>query len=227
MLWLGILLAAATAAAAAVVPVAAGDAIRERAVRFKVEAHADNYLGRGFCVSYQVPGNSLVTGYVQVNNPHQAVRAAAVIYEGINQPFSRQDMTSGEAAFSFRSRAEASLYEACVRALPRSSTSLPKGLFVDVALNIKWTFDLFDDALAKAVVLEPFEAEFYQLEEMIGRLDKELSDFVLHEEVMRDTNESTLSRVRFFAALAILAMVALGLYQLYYLKRFFKMKKLI
>lgn len=200
--------------------------LNERPLNYRVEATPEHYGSRGVCIGYKVPGNSLVTGYFNVRNPHQNVRASVLIYEGGNQPFSQQEL-NGEARFSFRSKSEPANYEACVRALPKSAASIPPGTFVDVSLSKSWRFDLFDDVTAKQVMLDPIEGEFYQLEESMNRLAKELNDFVLNEEQLRDTNESTLDRLRTFALLSIIILVGLGVYQIFYLKRFFKTKKLI
>lgn len=198
----------------------------ERPLSFKVEASTEHYGSRGICIGYRVPGNSLVTGYFDIRNPHPNVRASVLIYEGGNQPFSQQEL-NGEARFSFRSRGEPANYEACVRALPRNVANLPPGTMIDVNLLFKWTFDLFDDATAKQFMLEPIEGEFYQLEESIRRLADEMNTFVDHEEKLRDTNESTLDRVRLFAVFTIMILILLGMYQIFYLKKFFKAKKII
>lgn len=198
----------------------------ELPLNFRVEASAEHFGTRGICIGHRVPGNSLVTGSFAVRNPHSNVRVGVLIYEGGNQPFSQQEL-NGEARFSFRSRSEPAQYEACVRALPKGAASLPPGSWVDVSLVFKWTFDLFDEATAKEVMLKPIEGEFYQLEESIRRLADELNEFVLGEEQLRDTNESTLDRLRLFALFTIICLVGLGLYQIFYLRKFFKTKKLI
>lgn len=198
----------------------------ERPLNFRVEASAEHFGTRGTCIGYRVPGNSLVTGSFVVRNPHANVRTGVLIYEGGNQPFSQQEL-NGEARFSFRSRSEPAQYEACVRALPKGAASVPPGSWIDASLTLKWTFDLFDEATAKEVMLKPIEGEFYQLEESIRRLADELNEFVLGEEQLRDTNESTLDRLRLFALFTILILVGLGMYQIFYLRKFFKTKKLI
>lgn len=198
----------------------------DSSLKYRVEATAEHYGSRGVCIGYKVPGSSLVTGHFQISNPHPNVRASVLIFEGGNQPFSQQEL-NGDASFSFRSRSEPAVYEACVRALPKSASSIPAGSFVDVELDLKWTFDLFDEKAAKQFMLEPIESEFFQLEESIRRLAVELSDFVLHEEQMRDTNESTLDRLKAFSVITVLALVGVGVYQIFYLKSFFKTKKLI
>jgi hypothetical protein len=208
-------------------------------LKFRVEASSESYGSRGTCVGFRVPDNNLVTGSFKINNPHrQQVRAAVLIHEGGNQPFSQQDL-NGEARFSFRSRPEGAAgasgapmgntayYEACVRAIPRGGGSTPPGLFVDVALVFTWKFDTFDDEAARKNVQDPIQADLYELESKIARLSGELNDFVRHEELHRDVNEATFSRLRLVSVLAVLALVGLGVYQLFYLKRFFRAKKLI
>lgn len=86
--------------------------------------------------------------------------------------------------------------------------------------------------------LKPIESEFYQLEDVIRRIADELGTSVKNEEIVRDTNgkeggfgecclESTLVRVIWFSVFSLVGLVGLGVWQLFYLKRFFKNKKLI
>ena len=198
-----------------------------RPLNYKVEATSEHYGSRGVCIGFRIPANSLVTGFFRIQNPHPNVRPSALIYEGGNQPFSQQEL-NGEARFSFRSKPNEDVnYDACVRALPKTAAHLPPGTLIDVSLSLNWSFDLFDEATAKEMMLDPIENEFYQLEESIGRLEKELNAFVLNEEQLRDTNESTLDRLRLFSLFSTITLVALGIYQLIYMKKFFKTKKLI
>lgn len=201
--------------------------VHGRELFYKVEASHEHYGSRGTCIAFKVPGNSLVTGKFTVRNPHSSVRASVLIYEGGNQPFSQQDL-NGDARFSFRSRSEPAVYDACVRALPKGGAqSIPPGTYVQVSLDFKWNFDLFDEEMAKRMVLDPVKNEFFQLEEGIRRLDDELYDFFAHEAKHRSTSEATFDRVKYFSVLSIMVLVGLGVYQLWYLKRYFRYKKLI
>ncbi|RLN36580.1 hypothetical protein BBJ28_00021817, partial [Nothophytophthora sp. Chile5] len=47
------------------------------------------------------------------------------------------------------------------------------------------------------------------------------------EAAMRDTNESTNSRVLWFSFFSIVVLLGMGVWQVLYLKKFFKSKKLI
>lgn len=204
-----------------------GTLIEARELNFKIEASHEHYGSRGTCIGYKIPGNSLVTGKFSIRNPYPNVRCSVLIYEGGNQPFSQQDV-NGDARFSFRSRTEPAIFEACVRALPKGGAqSVTPGSLVQVSLDLKWTFDLFDEDMAKRMVLDPVKNEFFQLEEEIRRLDEELRNFVSHESAHRSTNESTYDRLKYFTILSVITLVGLGVYQLFYLKRYFRYKKLI
>lgn len=201
-----------------------------RPIEFTINVGLDSYGSRGTCISYRVPNGSLVTGYFRVTNVNRAaVRAAVSINDGANQPFSYQDV-NGEARFSFRSKSEPSstLYEACIRAIPRhGGAASPPGSSVDVALHLGWNFDLFDDLAAKRIMLDPIQADFLQLEASIERLTGELTDFVRFEELHRDENDSTIVYLRFMSLLATGILIGLGITQVIYMKKFFVTKKLI
>ena len=197
----------------------------ERPLTFEVDATPEHFCTRGVCVGHKVPANSLVTGYFSVTNPHPNVRASVLIYEGGNQPFSQQEL-NGEARFSFRSRHEPAQYEACVRALPKNAAHIVPGTTIDVDLLFKPETDKFDEEVAKGLFGQ-VEGEFFALERQIRKLADELNTFVLNEEKLRDTNESTLDKLRVFALFTIMVLVGLGLYQIYYMKQFFKAKKVI
>lgn len=93
--------------------------------------------------------------------------------------------------------------------------------------DVKYDYDLFDPKMAAAFAVKPIETEFFQLEESIRRMADELEEFVRNEEILRNFNESILEQLTWFSLFAIAFLVGLGCWQLYYLKRFFKAKKLI
>lgn len=221
-----------TALVAAAALLAAARAQNTAPINFRVEASADVFSAPATCISYSVPDGSLVQGLFRIANPLPGdLRAAVHVQEGGNQPFSKPDL-SGEARFSFRSRPEAgapgsATYDACVRVSPRRAAAVPPGTHVEVSLVLWWTSDLFDDDAARRNVLDPIQQDFFKLEAGIARLAGELNDYVRHEELHRSVNDGTLVRLRIVSVLAILALLALSVYQVEYLRRFFRAKKLI
>ena len=75
--------------------------------------------------------------------------------------------------------------------------------------------------------LKPIEAELLRLDDILQGVRKEMLSLKTREANMRDTNESTNTRVTIFSFASIAIMCSLGLWQIFYLKRYFAEKKLI
>ena len=88
--------------------------------------------------------------------------------------------------------------------------------------NCKYFFQL--DEAAK---LKPLEVELKRLEDLSESIVKDFAFMKQREEEMRDTNESTNSRVLYFSIFSMLCLLGLATWQVLYLRQFFKSKKLI
>eukprot|EP01135_Chromosphaera_perkinsii_P004804 Nk52_evm35s296 gene=Nk52_evmTU35s296 len=73
----------------------------------------------------------------------------------------------------------------------------------------------------------PMEVELKRIEDESLAILHTFQFLKKREEEMRDTNESTNARVLWFSILSMGCLVALGSWQVYYLKNFFQQKKLI
>ncbi|RUS23958.1 emp24/gp25L/p24 family/GOLD-domain-containing protein, partial [Jimgerdemannia flammicorona] len=82
-------------------------------------------------------------------------------------------------------------------------------------------------ALAKTENLEPLEVELRKLEKVVQEIWDEMEYLKNREAKMRDTNESTNERVQWFSLLTLFTLISLGIWQIFYLRRFFKRKRLI
>ena len=81
--------------------------------------------------------------------------------------------------------------------------------------------------VAKKEHLAPVEKELRQMEDTVDEIHREMLYMRKREAAMRDTNESTNSRVLWFSIISIVILLIMGGWQIYYLKNFFKSKKLI
>lgn len=81
--------------------------------------------------------------------------------------------------------------------------------------------------IAKAEKLKPMELELKKLEDLAEAIVSDFAYMKSREKMMRDTNESTNSRVLWFSIFSMAVLLGLALWQVFYLKRFFKAKKLI
>lgn len=75
--------------------------------------------------------------------------------------------------------------------------------------------------------LKPVEVELRRIEELTDEIVDELQFLKVREEKLRDTNESTNKRVKFFSIAIIILLLILGAWQVSYLRNYFKSKHII
>lgn len=83
------------------------------------------------------------------------------------------------------------------------------------------------NALQAAEKLKPAEVDLQKIYEMTKEITYDLHYLKAREERMRNTNESTNDRVKYFAMLVIISLVGLGAWQIQYLRHYFKVKHII
>jgi p24 family protein delta-1 len=81
--------------------------------------------------------------------------------------------------------------------------------------------------IEKAEKLKPIELELRMIEQMLKGIVDEMEYLKEREIRMRDTNESTNERVASLSLLSMALLIGSGLWQIYYLRRFFQSKKLM
>lgn len=97
-----------------------------------------------------------------------------------------------------------------------------------VELDIDIGADAMDwSAIQKAEKLQPMEAELRRIESSLGEVVDKMDYLKVREQRLRDTNESTNERVKGFAVLGMITLIGSGVWQVFYLRRFFQRKKLI
>lgn len=70
--------------------------------------------------------------------------------------------------------------------------------------------------------LKPTELELRRIEEVMAEVVKEMDYLRDREQNLRDTNESTNERVKWFAILTMVTLVSLGAWQVVYLRAYFR-----
>lgn len=79
----------------------------------------------------------------------------------------------------------------------------------------------------EAAKLKPMEIDLKRLEDLSDSIVQTFSLMRKREEEMRDTNESTNQRVLIFSIFSMCCLFGLATWQVLYLRRYFKAKKLI
>ncbi|XP_015791562.1 transmembrane emp24 domain-containing protein 10 [Tetranychus urticae] len=83
------------------------------------------------------------------------------------------------------------------------------------------------DELAHIGKLKPLEMELTKLEDLSASIVTDFEHMKKREEEMRDTNESTNTRVLYLSIFSMFCLLGLATWQVLYLRKFFKTKKLI
>lgn len=74
---------------------------------------------------------------------------------------------------------------------------------------------------------DPLEAEVRQLSELLSQVKDEQSYIVLRERTHRNTAESTNARVKWWSIFQMGVLVGEGIFQVWWLKRFFEVKRVV
>ncbi|KAG0724635.1 Transmembrane emp24 domain-containing protein bai [Chionoecetes opilio] len=92
---------------------------------------------------------------------------------------------------------------------------------------LKGHLEIYSQELGEAAKLKPLEIELKRLEDLSESIVQDFSYMRQREEEMRDTNESTNSRVLYLSLFSLCCLIGLATWQVLYLRKFFKAKKLI
>ncbi|GAO49777.1 hypothetical protein SAICODRAFT_88923 [Saitoella complicata NRRL Y-17804] len=131
----------------------------------------------------------------------------------------------GEARIAFTSHANGPL-EVCFTNTLTNPSSPPPSRSIDLDLDIganalDWS------AIQRSEHLSHLELELRRLESQTSEVVEVMEYLRMREQRLRDTNESTNERVKYFAIGMMGLLTALGWWQVVYLRRYFKGKHLI
>ncbi|XP_076313942.1 transmembrane emp24 domain-containing protein bai-like [Tachypleus tridentatus] len=174
------------------------------------------------CLKEEIEKKVLVTGEYELGDaPGQKTDIAVTDSKG-QVLVSRENIDRGKFAFNTD---EFDVFEICFL------TKLPVGqggMMREATLTLKHGVEAKSyDGLEEVGKLKPLEIELQKLEDMSEAIVKDFAYMRQREEEMRDTNESTNTRVLYFSIFSMCCLLALTTWQVLYLRRFFKAKKLI
>ncbi|KAJ6654270.1 hypothetical protein lerEdw1_007367 [Lerista edwardsae] len=137
--------------------------------------------------------------------------------------YSKDEARKGKFAFTTD---DLELYEICFESHGQAGNFRTSDQLVSLKVKHGVETRNYDD-IAKAEKLKPLEVDLRRLEDLSESIVKDFVFMKKREEEMRDTNESTSTRVFYFSIFSILCLVGLASWQVCYLRHFFKAKKLI
>jgi len=174
------------------------------------------------CLKEEIHKNVLVTGEYEAQENGQRADLTVTDSRG-HILYSKEDATKGRFAFTTE---EYDMFEVCftAKAMQGGSVAPEREVFLDLKHGIE--AKNYED-IAKAEKLKPLEVELRRLEDLSKSIVDDFAYMRSREEQMRDTNESTHSRVMYFSLFSMLCLLGLATWQVLYLRRYFKAKKLI
>ncbi|KAB0803648.1 hypothetical protein PPYR_00618 [Photinus pyralis] len=174
------------------------------------------------CLKEELQQNVLVLGEYEVSEaPGQKIDY--VVRDSKGHILSQhEDISKGKFSFSTETYDN---FEICfISRVPQTQ----RGLAQEVSLIIKHGVEAKNyETIGEAAKLKPIEVELKILEDLSEAIVKDFSIMRKREEEMRDTNESTNSKVLYFSIFSMACLLGLATWQVLYLRRYFKAKKLI
>ncbi|KAF3922484.1 hypothetical protein AA313_de0208594 [Arthrobotrys entomopaga] len=148
------------------------------------------------------------------------------IKDAVGNEYGKPKDVAGETRMAFTAHADAA-FDVCfenIAATHRGSQQLSRSVELDVDIGA----DARDwSAIQAAEKLKPVEIELRRIEELVGEIVSEMEYLRTREQKLRDTNESTNERVKWFAFTTIGTLIGLGAWQVIYLRSYFRSKHLI
>ncbi|XP_022088616.1 transmembrane emp24 domain-containing protein 10-like isoform X1 [Acanthaster planci] len=174
------------------------------------------------CLQEEIHKDVLVTGDYKLSGAPGHKTLLLVSDSKGHILYTKDDASEGKFAFTSD---DYDTFEICF------STKLPAGMRGadrEVYLNVKRGVEAksYED-IAKSEALKPMEVELRRLEDLSEAIVNDFAYMKAREEEMRDTNESTNSRVLYFSIFSMVCLLSLATWQVFYLRRYFKSKKLI
>jgi len=198
------------------------------ALKFEIPAHPGHESSKhARCIRNFVSRDQLVVVTATVSGTRGDGQTLNMhIYDAVGNDYGRPRDVAGEARYAFTSLAD-SAFDVCFENLltARHAVMNPKRsieLDIDIGADAKdWS------SIQASEKLRPVEADLKRLNEMAEEVATEMDYLRSREMKLRDTNESTNERVKWFAIGTMGMLVALGVWQVVYLRAYFRSKHLI
>lgn len=154
-------------------------------------------------------------------------RLLMTVEDTLGNKFARKNEINKDIRVSFTTY-EAVAIDICFTNTLERTGSRRVYLSREVELEVESGSEARDwNAVQAAEKLKPNEVDLRRVEEITYEISRELQYLKAREERMRDTNESTNSRVKYFSTFIVLSLIGLGLWQILYLRHYFRVKHII
>lgn len=195
---------------------------RVKGLHFDIEAKT---TPEPFCVrDFVSEGQLVVVDLVSDGQVGDGQVLNLYIRDSVGNEYRRKKDFAGEVRVPFTAPTSTS-FDVCLENIAQYQG---RSMSRSVELDIESGSEARDwNMISAAEKLKPIEVELRRIEELADEIVDELNYLKNREERLRDTNESTNQRVKNFSMLVIVVLVSLGLWQINYLRNYFKTKHII
>ncbi|KAL4136126.1 hypothetical protein QTP88_007691 [Uroleucon formosanum] len=174
------------------------------------------------CLREELKENVLVSGVYEVTEVDNQ-QIDYVVKDSKNHILSqKEDISSGKFTFSVENY---DIFEICFSS---KTSNNHQGAIQEVFVDIKTGIEAKSyETIAEAFKLKPLEMDLKRLEDFSEAIVLEFKDMKKRADEMRNTNESTNKKVLYFSLFSMTCVIVLATWQVFYLRRYFKAKKLI
>ncbi|ETN45400.1 endoplasmic reticulum vesicle protein 25 [Cyphellophora europaea CBS 101466] len=197
------------------------------ALKFDLLAHPGHSANNERCIRNFVNRDTLVVVTATVGgHKGDGMVVNMHIKDAVGNDYGRPKDIVGESRMAFTSLADTA-FDVCFEntLIGRVSGTQPSR---HVELDIDIGADARDwSAIQAAEKLKPVDTELRRIEASVNEIVQEMEYLRIREQKLRDTNESTNERVKWFALGTMGMLVGLGAWQVVYLRAYFRSKHLI
>lgn len=193
------------------------------ALRFVLPAKDKNDVP--FCIRDFVKKAELVVITIESPKYDNGQQLAVVVRDAHGNEHARRKNVLGREIITLSAHQDTAL-DVCLHNTANSHQDLGKTKEIDLSVAIGANARDWEQIQASEK-LKPAEVQLRKIEEIVDEVDKEMNYLKMRETRLRDTNESTNRRVKFFSVGITLALVALGVWQVIYLRSYFRSKHII
>jgi len=196
------------------------------ALKFELQAYPRGDKRSERCVRNFVSKETLVVVTATVSGSKgDGMVVNMHIRDAVGNEYGKPKDIAGERRMAFTSHADAAFdvcFENFLDGHKGTNPSRHVELDIDIGADAKdWS------AVQSTEKLKPVETELRRIEELVAEIVSEMDYLRGREQKLRDTNESTNNRVKWFAFGTMGLLVALGAWQVFYLRAYFRSKHLI
>ncbi|VDO05595.1 unnamed protein product [Rodentolepis nana] len=184
------------------------------ALRFELKT------GETRCIYDEMNKDEMIIGNYEITGGSTSQVSIAVKDSKQHTFFQKLGASSGK--FTFSSEVEDS-FDVCFHSKGSSGTVDTHEVFLD----IKPEDEVRTDGPENPENLKPLEAELKKVEYYTDSIVRDFVSMHKRADAMRDINASTHSRVLYLSLFSILCLIGLAVWQVIYLRNYFKSKKLI